>query len=1265
LAPVTSGLTPDGRRGQPTSVDGSTAGRPQSSTVDRPSAYIPGDRRRALAAGTTLPSRVRGAALFADISGFTPLTEGLADELGSQRASDVLTGHLNRVFHAVIAELDRYGGDVIYFSGDAITCWLDADDGSRAVACGFAMHDAIGREGEIATPGGLSFRLGLKVAIAVGPARRFVVGDPDIQLIDVLAGGLIDRLAEAEQLAETGEVVLAPGAAASLGGRVMLRESRPGADGVDPVDVVESLRGDVPDVPPAPADETLPDELARPWLLPAVYERLSTGRGEFLAELRPAFPVFVNFGGIDYDADESAVEQLDEFVRAVQRILSGYGGNVLQLTLGDKGAYLYGAFGTPLAHEDDAARACAAALEVRALDTSTAAREIRVGITHGRLRSGTYGHAERRTFVCLGDAVNLSARLMSKSPPGEIYVSEVVRRMAGDGFAWTRLDPLHLKGKADPVTAYALTGSSGPRSRRVTRYSLPIVGRAAELAELDARLGDAAAGRGKVVGISAEAGMGKSRLIAEFVRRARQRGRFVAFGECQSFGTSTSYAVWREIWRALFAVPESLPDAEQAQALQQALNDIDPALVQRAPLLDAVFGLSIPDTELTRSFDAKLRKTSLENLLVDCLRAKARGEPLVLVLEDCHWLDPLSRDLLGVIARAVESAPVLLVLAYRPEAASPQGLALAQLPRLEELPLAALEDAEMTDVIRSKLSQLGGADTEVARPLLDLVVSRAQGNPFYAEELLNYVDEQQIDASDESVLRSLELPGSLHSLVLSRIDTLAEAPRRTLKVASVVGRAFRAPVLPGAYPELGTIDDVRVHLGTLGRLDLVSPDREDDESYLFKHAVTHEVAYESLPYALRATLHGHVGRFIERQEPDAIERNLGLLAHHFWHGDDEPKKVVYLRRAGDAAQAAYANAAAIDYYERLAPLVSEGERAGVLLELGKVLELVGQWERARTVETSALELAASTGDDRSRAWCEAALAEVARKQSAFEEATEHLARARAVFGELGEEPGLGQVLHLEGTLAAQRGRYAEAQTRYEASLTIRRRLGDRKMMASVLSNLGVVAEYEGDYEASRSLHEQALGLRTELGDRWAIAVSMTNLGMIAVLQERYEEARERFDEAMRLNREVGDSWMVAISHNNLGNANRGLGDFAGARRHYADSLRAYREYDDQWALAFLLEDIAVLAALEGCSEPALELLGAADTLRDATGSPRGDALESEIDRRLQAAYEMLGERATTAARARGAALELSAALDLALTACAAPAVPIEKGRSAH
>jgi class 3 adenylate cyclase/tetratricopeptide (TPR) repeat protein len=1225
-------------------------GTVQASALDRPSAYIAGDRRRALAAGTTLRSHVYGSALFADISGFTPLTEALAHELGSQRASEVLTGHLNRVFHAVIAELDRYGGEVIYFSGDAITCWLDEDDGSRAAATGLAMLAAIEREGRVTTPGGQEFQLALKVAAAVGTARRFVVGDPEIQYMDVLAGGLVDLMAEAEHLAEKGEMVLHESALAALGGRVEIGEMR-GSPEAGSVAVVNRLLEVVPAMRPEGSqtdEEELPAELSRPWLLPVVYERLSTGRGEFLAELRPAYPMFVSFGGMDFDADESASEKLDEFVRAAQQIFSGYGGSLLQLTLGDKGANLYAVFGTPSAHEDDAVRVCAAALDLLALEQSTAAREIRIGITHGRLRSGTYGHARRRTFVCLGDAVNLAARLMSRAPAGEIFVSELVRRSAGDGFSWTELPPLELKGKSAPVAAFTLVGRSGRSSRRVKRYAAPLVGRSQELATLAAGLDAAVDGRGRIIGISAEAGMGKSRLVAEFVREARRRGLHVAFGECQAYGTSTAYSVWREVWRTLFSLDEHATSDVQVAVLERALVEVDPAFVPRAPLLDALLGVPIPDTELTSSFDPKLRKASLENLLADCLCARAGSEPLVLVLEDCHWLDALSRDLLDVIAHTVLSHAVLLVVVYRPEAAFPQGLGLAQLPEIEELPLAALDDAQMAAVVSERLSTLFEDETEAMAGLRDLVVHRAQGNPFYAEELLSYVYAQGFEPSDDAALESLELPGSLHSLILSRIDTLSESPRRTLKVASVVGRVFQAPVLPNVYTELGTIDDVRAHLGTLRLLDLVNPDREDDESYLFKHAVTHEVAYESLPFAFRATLHRNVGEFIESDAGDAIEQNLDLLAHHFWLSDDEAKKRAYLLRAAEAAQASYANSAAIDYYERLAPLIPEAERIDALLELGKVLELVGRWDRARETEANALELAEALGDDRACAWCEAALAEVARKQARYDEAAERLGRADATFEALGDEPGQGRVLHLEGNLAFQRGAFAEARSSYEKSLEIGRRLGDRKMMGNVLSNLGMVAGYEGEYQLARSFNEQALDLRTAIGDRWAIAVSNTNLGMIASQQGQHDVACRRFEEAMRLNREVGDSAMIALSANNLGNAFRGLGQYAVAGRHYADSLQFHREHDDLWAFVFLLEDISRLAACRGEPEPALELLGATDSLREEIGVPRGSTLEEEIAADLEQTAQELGPAGREAARAEGRAYDRARATELAL-----------------
>jgi len=1216
---------------------------------DNPEAYIPRDRRRALAAGTTMPDRVRGAGLFADISGFTPLTEALATELGPQRGAEVLTSILGDVISAVIDELDRYGGDVIYFSGDAITCWLDGDDGRRATACALAMQAAMDRVGTVTTPGGRPITLAMKVAIAVGPARRFVVGIARVQLIDVLAGRLVDQLAEAEHHAEKGEVVLDASALDALGDVVDVAEVRHDPTSGRAFGVVRALRVTVPDVrveEPPP----LPESTVRQWLLPSVYERMRTGRGEFLAELRAAYPLFLRFGGIDYDDDDEADVKLDAFVIRAQEILDGYGGNVLQLTLGDKGAYLYGVFGSPLAHEDDAARAASAALELLELGTSTAATDIQVGVAYGRLRSGTYGHPMRRTFVCLGDAVNLAARLMSAAPAGTILASRIVRDHAADAFRWQVQPSLTVKGKRDPVEVFGLAGAVARRSRRQVRYDLPLVGRTLELTELDRRLGQARLGSSQVIGLAAEAGMGKSRLVAEFARNTRRAGTRVAFGECQAFGTTTSYLPWREVWRVLLRVDESDAPSRQRAAVERALDAIDPALVPRAPLLEPVIDVPIPETSLTQGFDPKLRKASLEDLLARCLVAQAR-EPLVIVLEDCHWIDELSRDLLAALVRATSGSPVLFVLAYRPAQEPGGGLGVERVAGFAELALSRLDTDETRQIIHAKLSQLIGGSRPIPEALVDLITTRAEGNPFYVEELLNYLVSRGVDLSDQRALADLDMPSSLQSLILGRIDELLEAPRRTLKVASVVGRVFQAPVLPRVYPEIGSLDDVTTELGHLRELDLIALEREAEQAYLFRHVLIQTVAYESMPFALRSALHRRVGEDIEGDGEEAIERHLDLLAYHFWLSDDDAKKRRYLWQAGSAAQDAYANAAAVDYFERLLPLVDGIERVRVGLSLGKALELGGAWGRAEEVDLEALTIAIDLGDHPSQAAAGLALAEIARKQGRYEAATERLAEAERVFLELHDDVGAGQVLHLAGTVAAQRGDYATARERYGESLVIRERHGDQDQRARLLANLAIVAEYEGDLEESRRLNLEALEIRRALGDRWAIAMSQNNLGMVALHQREFAEAADRFDESVRLGREVGDPWVLALADENRGNARRGLGDYAGARAGYASALRAFLVLDDRWDIAFLLEYIAILATAEGAHERAVELTGAAERLRGEIGAGRAPALAEELGRELEPAMTALGPEAAAHALERGRGLDLTAASTVALEFC--------------
>jgi class 3 adenylate cyclase/tetratricopeptide (TPR) repeat protein len=1190
---------------------------------------MPRDRRRALATGTALPDRVRGAALFADISGFTPLTEALAEELGARRGAEELTANLNRVFHAIIEELDRFDGEVLYFSGDAITCWIDDDDGIRAAACAVAMQHALGRVGEIRTPAGQVLRLELKVAVAAGPARRFVVGDPEIQLIDVLAGRIIDQLAAAEHLTEKGEVVLEQSALDALEGRVEVVEWRIDPESGRRAGVLSRLTEDAPEAPPVQAHYALVDDLVRPWLLPGVYERLSTGRGEFLAELRPAIPVFVRFTGIDYDEDDDAIEKLDDFIQRAQAVFEEHGGHLLQLTLGDKGAYLYAVFGSPEAHEDDAARAAAAALEILELEGRTAARELQLGIAKGRTRSGTYGHVMRRTFVCLGDPVNLAARLMSHASPGQVLAAaDVAEESESGGFTWQELDALTVKGKEEPVLAFALTGRSRTVGARRVRYELPIVGRREELAALGAALAAAERGRGSVVGVSAEAGVGKSRLVAEFVRGARERGVLVAFGETSTFGTSAAYGVWHEIWRTLFRIDEGRPEEERRATVERELAAVDPGLVPRAPLLGPVLGLSISDNDLTRGLDAETRKSSLEALLVDCLRARAAEEPIVLVLEDCHWIDPLSRDLLRVLAREASGVRVMVVPAYRPaEGGAPGGgLGLEELDSFSELVLAPLGQEEAEELIRAKIAQAAPDTEETIPALVEFLTTRAEGNAFYLEELLNYVRGQQIDVANSAALASIELPESLHSLVLSRVDTLPEAPRRTLKVASVVGRSFDIATLVRVYPELGSEAEIGSHVRRLHAVDLVSPDRGDD-SYLFKHAVTQEVTYESMPFAFRGTLHERVAADIEAAHPDAIELNLDLLASHYWLSENTEKKKEYLVRAGEAAKANYANDAAIDYFERARPLLGPQDRWRITRELGEVREVIGDWSAAEETYREALALAEENDRPSARAWTQTSLTDLFRKRGDLDEATRWAELARAGFEEIEDREGLGRVLQLSGTIAAMHGDFEAARPQLEASLEIRRDLGDAAGAGALLSNLAMMAEYGGDYERAVELNEEALGLRIEAGDKSAIAISQTNLGNVLLLLGRNDEARACQEESLRLRRETGDPWMIALGEHNLAMLLRAEGDYETTRELFASALRTYRDHGDKWALAFALEDIAVLAVLVDEPEVALRLAGAGAAVREETGSPRGEADQKELDAQLEPAREALGARA--------------------------------------
>ena len=1199
--------------------------------------YVALDRRLALGQRLVLPERTQGAALFADVSGFTALTEGLARSLGARRGAEELSTYINSVYEALLAEVERYGGSVIAFAGDAVTCWFDGDNGSRATTAAWRMQAAITEFAAIRLPDGELRSLAVRTGVALGPAHRFLLGASELYLLDVLAGQTLKSMAEAAALAQRGEVVVDADCAAQLEHQAVVNQWRQTQGGAA-YGVIGELTTEASPQPWPPVPVLQPEQL-RPYLLKPVYERLGAGQGEFLTELRPAVAMFLQFEGLDYDGDPAVGEQLNQYVKWVQAVVEKFGGFLLSVAMGDKGSHLYCCFGAPIAHENSAWRALAAAQELRAppveLGFITATR---IGVSSGTMRTGAYGSVRRRTYGVLGDDVNLAARLMEHAAPGQVLASGQVRRAVGQAFAWQEFAPIKAKGKTEPVPVFALLSRSGGGDSGVTepQYALPMVGRERELGLIIEKLDAAVGSHGQLVAITAEAGLGKSRLVAEAVQQARARGYKACIGQCQAHGRNTSYLGWQGIWRSVLEVDAAAPVADQLAALTKLLEQVDPVLVNRLPLLAPLLQIPISDNELTAPLEARLRKSALESMLVECLRKLSREQPFLLVVEDTHWSDALSRELLEVVARSLANLKVVLLVTSRPlDAAQVVAPAFLQLPHTSSVNLGAFTDAEATRLLQLKLVQLFDFEGPPPPVLLGRLIVRSAGNPFYLEELLNFLRDQRIDFQDPTAVGKLELPDSLHSLVLSRIDRLTETQQAALKIASVVGRFFPAAVIWGLQPQMQR-ENVAADLAQLCQVELTAQDRPEPElAYIFKHVVTQEVAYESLPHSTRARLHTEIGSLLETLYADRLAQFLDLLAFHFDHGLDPTKKRHYLCQAGEAAQTQYANEAAISYFERALPLLSPADSIPIFLKLGKVWELKGDWKKAGTNYQRAFEAAAGLGDRTGQARAQAATGDLLRKQGLFAEATDWLGLAQSCFEELGDLAGVGQTLHALGTVAAMQGDYANAQSFYERSLELRRRLQDKPQIASLCSNLGIIARFQLRLDQARELAEESLRLRRETGDRWAIGNSLNNLGVLLRDTGELDRARSVLEESLVLSRQVGDPWAIANGLNSLAEVALDQKDWQAARTFLHESLATNLELGDRTAVAFVLECFASMAAEQANPSLALRLAGATSALRKSIGSPLSPAEQARLDRYLEPARRALSTEAAMGATREG------------------------------
>lgn len=642
-------------------------------------------------------------------------------------------------------------------------------------------------------------------------------------------------------------------------------------------------------------------------------------------ELRPITALFADIVGSTALGERLRPDEVKlvvgEFVDRMSRAVERYGG-VVQAYMGD-GIAAY--FGASQAHHDDAERAARAALVITAAAEAygrevegswqISSFNVRVGINTGAAAVGFVGGAAPQS-VALGDTTNVAARLQSVAEPGSVVVGEATAKSLIRTFALEPLGDVTVKGRNQPVGAWRLIGAQAPVQ---SAFDTPLVGRAAELARLSAVLDELANGRGQITVILGEAGLGKTRLVAEQRTHASEALTWLE-GQCLSYGTEIIFGPFIEILRNWIGAEEGEAELSVRTKLRAKLGLLPNVRISDVlPYLARLLSLKLAPEEEERL--GRISPTDLARAIRGAYRtwlaSLAERGPVVLAVEDLHWADLSSRELIDELLELVDQAPVLFLMTLRIDVASAgrqvRVRALSDYPhRTSELLLAPLDDAASLLLLQG-LSR----SRELGSPELDLIVAGAEGNPLYLEELLNAfadnADARRGHTWAPTVSGPKVLTPTLESLLLARVDALSDGGRRLAQLAAVIGRSFPVRVLAHIAGSEGIARD----LTAVTRADIIRELRRYPEpEYIFRHGLLWQACLSTLPAARRRALHGAVGVAFESLFAGTLDDHLEVIAQHFAQSDDLVKALGYLERAGERAAGFDANERAAEQWRR-------------------------------------------------------------------------------------------------------------------------------------------------------------------------------------------------------------------------------------------------------------------------------------------------------------------------------------------------------------
>ena len=1139
--------------------------------------------------------------MFIDLSGFTPLTEVLMKRgIGG---AEVLSIILNRIFEPMVRLVYSRGGFIPYFAGDAFTAIFPKHKKTQPweiILTAQRLRDLFNKKEVWRTRYG-EFKIDIKIGLSCGAVEWGIVGDDYKSYY--FRGEAIDNCAASEHLARQQDIIIDSPLLEELSG--IKKHFEKLGDGFYRLQLEFLPNKTISYLPFEPPN--LSTTVARQFLLDSVIKFNQQG------EFRSVVSVFLSFRGI------SDYETLNKFASIVVNQFYKFSGYFKEIDFGDKGGVMFGFFGAPVSFENNAERALELALAVddavKELQKNTTL-EYRMGITSGTAYTGIVGGKERCQYAAVGNQVNLAARLMTYADWGEILVGQEIQK--NRHFSFKHKGDIHYKGILEDVPTYILTGRYiGDHPD----YVGDMVGREVELNALNDFAQQTFEHRTPGIAyIYGEAGIGKSRICYELKKNLQEKSKIACF-TCQA--DQILQKPFNPFVYFLHTYFGQSPENNKIdnrlnfeQRFQWLLNDIGKIehgeakelyleISRTRSVLAAQIDIHYPDS-LWEQLDAKGRYQNILFAIITLFKAESLIRPVLIELEDGHWYDDNSIELVNELIRQISTYPIFLLVTSRylddgtkPSIVNNELLGESAAILYYEVDLNILQP----NVLRNlAISRLGGA---LSDDFFELFERLTNGNPFYAEQILEYFSESDLlkKSGNKWVLKdqSIRLSSSINSVLMARIDRLSDLVKETVKAAAVIGREFELPVLSEVMQSHHQFEGANGNAQLLLTEQIKTAEKGqiwramNELRYIFKHSLLREAVYDMQLRTQLREVHFAIAKAIEKVYADNLEAKYLDLSFHYENADKEEKTIYYTKKAAEIARKNFQNKNALQLFDKLIKLLrnkpkERTELVKAKLKKAAILELVGKWKDCEKVLSSALRYAKELANDTLLGQTYNSSGQLNILTGKYKKARNHLEKSLAHFVATKDDYGMVKVYGSLGNLYFRQGAYQKAEEYFIKSNQLSKQFDYNSANAQIVANLGLTYMNLGNYDEGIRWQKNQLKSCQATKDKQGMAILSTNIGIVYFEKGDYDAALSFYKEGLALSQELGNKQLTAITIGCIGSVYERKGDYANAMYNFEKDLEVVEELGDKQGIAITLGLIGDLHTVKGEFDKAIQFL---------------------------------------------------------------------------